>query len=445
MTDIIMPKAGMAMETGKIVKWLVKEGDAVSAGDMILEIETDKVNMEVEAFASGTVLKIFANEGDEIPVTQVIGYIGEPGEKVPDAPAKLAVHVDASNEKQAVPAAKPAAAGKALSHGGRIPATPLAKTLAKQRGIDLSTVTPSGHLGHIKAADVPDAPTAASGAKATPLARAMAKAQGVDLSGIGGGGRIYAKDVEDAMAAAKAAQVKTVPLMEGDTTMPLSGMRKVIARRMFESHIEAPPVTMHAKADVSALLAHRRETNAKGGEKLSINDYVIEACAQALHEMPEANISFGGDCIVQRGHVNIGVAVALEGGGLIVPVLRDADQKNIDALSAQMKDLAKRARSGKLAPDEYTGGTFTISNLGMMGITYFTPILNTPESMILGVNTIEKVLTMSDDDKLFNRDMMGLSLTFDHRAHDGASAALFMQRVVQKLERFAGEGETNGK
>ena len=441
MTDIIMPKAGMAMETGKIVRWLVAEGDEVATGDMILEIETDKVNMEVEAFGSGTVLKLYAQPGEEVPVTQVIGYIGQPGEKAPDALPPAPVAATAVKE-ETHHAAAVKRAGTALSRGGKIPATPLAKTLCIQRGIDIASVAPSGYYGQVKAVDIPlaAAPTAAAAAKATPLARAMATGSGIDLARFGGSERIYAADVQAAAVGTKAAQIKQVALMDGDEKLPLGGMRRVIAKRMSESHTEVPPVTMHTKVDVSGLLAKRKAVNAAGGEKITINDYIIEACAMSLKAMPEANISFGGDCIIRRGHVNIGVAVAIESGGLIVPVLKDADKKDIAELSAEMKALAKKARVGNLSPDEYSGGTFTISNLGMMGITGFTPIINQPESLILGVNAIEQVLTLREDGTLYNKDVMGLSLTFDHRAHDGASAAVFLQQVVKTLERFS-EGE----
>lgn len=434
MTDIIMPKAGMAMETGKIVRWLVSEGDQVSAGDMILEIETDKVNMEVEAFASGTILKLLAKEGDVIPVTQVIGYIGQPGEKIPDAPTSARSMAVPKQTEEGVEIVQTGT--MQLSRGKKIPATPLAKTLCKKRGINLADVTPSGYFGEVKAKDVPNA---VRRTKVTPLAKAIAKDRGIDLDSITAEGRIYASDVQTMIQSAKEAQTKTVALMDGDQTQVLNGMRKTIARRMHESHIEVPPVTLHTKADVSGLLAHRKQTNEAGGEKISINDYIIEACAITLKEMPEANISFGGDCIISRKHVNIGVAVAIDGGGLIVPVIKDADKMDIAGLSKSMKTLASKARKGALMPDDYTGGTFTISNLGMYGITFFTPIINQPESMILGVNAIEKTLSMDNEGKLYNREIMGLSLTFDHRAHDGAGAALFLKSVVEMLERFNAE------
>ena len=423
---IIMPKAGMAMEEGKIVRWLAGVGDKVEAGAPLLEIETDKVNMEVEATASGTLLKTLASEGDVIPVTQVIGYIGTPGETVDDA-------APASSEQKpaAIAEEKPAVSAVKLDRSAKIPATPLAKSLARQQNIHLSDLTPSGYYGEIKARDVK-----ATRVKATPLAKKIAEEAGVNLGDVKPqGSRIFSKDIKDLISQPQ----KTVPL-DGDAIKPLTGMRKTIAARMLDSHIQIPPVTMDTKADVTGLLTERKKQNEK--HKVSINDYVVQACAQALSEMPQMNVSFAGDSLVYHSHINIGVAVALD-GGLIVPVIRNADRYSLEGIADTVKELADKARSGKLLPDEYTGGTFTISNLGKYGITFFTPIINQPESMILGVCAVEKVLKM-EDGHLFNRDIMGLSLTFDHRAHDGASAAVFLQRVVELLESV-GQGGTDGK
>jgi pyruvate dehydrogenase E2 component (dihydrolipoamide acetyltransferase) len=228
--------------------------------------------------------------------------------------------------------------------------------------------------------------------------------------------------------------------MDGDAVKPLTGMRKTIATRMLDSHIQIPPVTLDTKADVTGLLIARKKQNEK--HKVSINDYVVQACAQALSEMPQMNISFAGDSLLFHSHINIGIAVALD-SGLIVPVIRNADRYSLEGIADTVKELAGKAKAGKLLPDEYSGGTFTISNLGKYGITFFTPIINQPESMILGVCAVEKVLKM-EDGHLYNRDIMGLSLTFDHRAHDGASAAVFLQRIVGLLESV-GQGGTDGK
>ena len=427
MTDkIIMPKAGMAMEEGKIIKWLVKEGESVSKGQPLLEIETDKVSMEIESETAGVLLKILAQDGDTVPVTQTIGYLGKSGDAiVEDNAPKIAVA-----EKQAEKAASQETVVQ-LDHGSKIPATQLAKTIAKQRDIDLASITPSGYHGEIKARDV----LSATNVKATPLARKIAAQEGVRLKDVAASGRIYSSDVQAMLDKAGVKPQEAPAASEGDTVKPLSGMRKTIASRMLSSHIEIPPVTMDTKADVTGLMQARKWKNALGGEKISVNDFVVQACAKALAEMPEANISYANGSLIYRKHVNIGVAVALD-AGLIVPVIKDADRLTLEELSKSVKDLANKARSGKLMPDDYAGGTFTISNLGMYGITFFTPIINQPESMILGVCAIEKVLKMNDDGKLFNREIMGLSLTFDHRAHDGASAAVFLKKIVEQLEKF---------
>lgn len=434
---IIMPKAGMSMEEGKIIKWLVREGERVNAGDVILEIETDKTSMEVEASGSGTVLKIIAQEGETVPVTQAIGYIGKPGEAIPsetDKPTGMAGRPEAEKpaaEKQKDTVRHEAAAP--LKNGGKIPATPFAKTLAKERHIALADIAPGGARGEIKAKDV----LAAGKRKVTPLARKIAGMEGIDLKQAGAeGGRIFSANVRELMETATASKGET--LGDGDVKKPLSGMRKVIAQRMAQSHMEVPPVTLDTKADVTGLLRDRQEVNARGGEKISINDYVMVACAQALAAMPHMNCSFAGDGVIRRLHINIGCAVALD-EGLIVPVVRDADRLSLEGISKSVKELAGRARNGKLSPDEYSGGTFTVSNLGMYGITFFTPIINLPESMILGVCAVEKIFRMLPDGALGNRDVMGLSLTFDHRVHDGASAAVFLKKIVELLESYNGK------
>ncbi len=422
---IIMPKAGMAMEEGKIIKWLVREGETVEAGAPLLEIETDKVSMEIEATVSGTLVKILAHEGDTVPVIQTIGYIGTPGEVVEEQQKTSEKPVEAKK------AAVSPQSGIVLDRAKKIPATPLAKTLARQRHISLDGVAPSGYYGEVKASDI----AAVQSIKATPLAKNMAADAGIFLSEVKAEGRITSKDIQAVIDAVSGRQKDTPTVVNGDVIKPLSGMRKTIASRMFQSHIEIPPVTMDTKADVTGMLADRKHVNAAGGEKISINDYVVRACAQVLAEMPEAHSSFAGDSVIYHKHVNVGVAVALE-QGLIVPVIKDTDKLSLEEISRSVKALADKARNGKLMPDEYSGGTFTVSNLGMYGVTFFTPIINQPESMILGVCAIEKVLKMDELGTIQNRDIMGLSLTFDHRAHDGASAASFLKRIVEKLETF---------
>ena len=424
---VIMPKAGMAMESGKIVKWLKSEGERIQQGEPLLEIETDKVNMEVEAMYSGVLLKTLAHEGDEVPVVQTIGYIGEAGEAIPEAEPAAAA------EK---PAEKPAAAaaGKPVAklEGTRIPATPAAKRLAKEKEVSLEGITPSGSLGQIKAADV----AAAGTAKATPLAKAMAADMGIDLKTIAGngfGGKVTKADIAPAKAPG-AASAPAAAASGEDVLVPHSAMRKVIAKRMLQSHTNIPPVTQNCMVDVTALMALREKINADSkGIRITVNDFIVMAAAKALKEQPHINASYTDAGLLLKKHINIGVAVALP-EGLIVPVIRDADTLKLHEISAIAKELQGRAKEGRLLPDDYTDGTFTVSNLGMMGVTAFTPIVNEPESAILGVCATEQRLEMDDKGNISKRLKMPLCLTYDHRSIDGAQAAIFSNRVTRLLE-----------
>ncbi len=424
---IIMPKAGMAMEEGTIITWFKGEGDTVEKGEPLLEIETDKTNMEVESPASGTILTILYGEGAVVPVTRPIGFIGEPGEAVPEAPEDTAAP-DAVREKQVttVPAA-----GTLGRQEGNIAATPAARRLAHEKGIDLSMVPPSGSKGEIRERDVVSFHLPG----ATPGAIDAAVKSGIDLSEVSGsgiGGRIRRTDVELHIKDRSTASAFGAA---DERSLPLSGMREVIARRMLESHQTIPPVTLETKADVTRLLSVRKELNESTGEHVTINDFVLKAAATALAEVPGINVSVAEKSIIHHGHINIGIAVALE-NGLIVPVIKDANFRSIFDLSREVKTLAEKAREGKLLPDDYSGGTFTITNLGMLGITSFTPIINMPESAILGVCAIEDVLKMNGE-AIENRNIMTLCLTHDHRSIDGAQGARFLQTMVHYLENPA--------
>ena len=417
---VIMPKAGMSMETGKIVKWLKKEGERVETGEPLLEIETDKVNMEVEAMNSGLLLKVIAHEGEEVPVVQTIGYIGEAGEALPET-EKAAAEQPAEKPAEMI-SEKPAV----KLEGVRIPATPAAKRLAKEKNMALESITPTGSLGQIKAADV----AAAGTAKATPLARAMAADQGIDLNSVTGsgyGGKVTKADISPATAPAMATS-------EEGELRPHSAMRKVIARRMLSSHTNIPPVTQNCVADVTALMALREQINAgRDDVRITVNDFVVMAVARALMEQPHINASYTDEGLFVKKHINVGIAVALP-EGLIVPVIRDADKMPLSGISAAARALSAKAKEGRLSPDEYSGGTFTVTNLGMMGVTAFTPIINEPESAILGVCATEQRLEMDDEGHIEKRLKMPLCLTYDHRSIDGAQAAIFSNRVTQLLE-----------
>jgi pyruvate dehydrogenase E2 component (dihydrolipoamide acetyltransferase) len=438
-TEIIMPKLGMSMEEGKITRWMKSEGETVETGEPLFEVETDKVNMEVEALISGILLKILKDQGDVVPVTEIIGYLGDAGEKWVPGKNDLTKKIHPEDNK-ATEGDHPAPASlesvTPTNPGTRVPATPSAKRIAAEKGLDLKTVQATGHHGEIKARDVEKAMTIS----ATPLARKIANAEGIALSnltGTGVGGRITKEDVlKELGTAEKGLDLKTVKTAQdgtGPIRKKMAGMRQIIAQRMLQSHLEAPPVTQHMRADVTELLALRKQLNEIMEDRISLNDFAMKATAMALCEHPEMNVSVDGDDLVYHPEINLGMAVALE-EGLIVPVIPEADRLSLSDLSRTTKDLATRAREKRLGPDEITGGTFTVSNMGTFDLFAFTPILNPPEAGILGVCAIEKQLQMKGD-KIEERSLMGLSLTFDHRAIDGAQSAVFLGRIRSLLER----------
>ena len=405
-TEIKMPQLGLTMEEGTVERWLKAEGDAVKAGEPLLEITTDKLTNEVEAEADGVLLKIVAPEGTDVPVQGLLGWIGQPGEQV-GAPAA------APTAPAAAPAAAPApapAAEAAPARDKKIRISPLARKIAKQMGVDYTAVTGTGPSGRIIKRDILAA--AESAPKAAPAAQKPAAAA--------------------AAPAITAFPVKNLELMEGDTVEKLTGMRKVVAQRMYTSAVEIPTVTQTVKVDVTALLAFRRQLK-EAGHPFSVNDLVLKAVAKALRKHPEILVSLDGEQIIRRAHVNLGMAVALD-TGLIVPVIRDADLLSLEALSAKAKDLAERARNNQLGADEYKGSTFTVSNLGMFGVESFTPIINQPDAAILGVNCTEDELVMEEDGTIARHQVMRISLTFDHRLLDGAVAARFEMTVRDLLE-----------
>lgn len=427
---VVMPKAGMAMETGIVGKWLKEKGDKVEKGEPLLSIETDKTTMEVESMYSGVLLEILADEGQEIPVVQTIAYIGEPGEKIPEE-EKKALSEESISVEQAESKAEETVDFKKqeLTNGGKIAATPAARRIAKEKGIDISSVEPSGRFGQVKSSDVLAQSTAQA---ATPLAKAIAKDRGVsleDLEGSGHDGKITKRDVLLAQQRAEYVQVAD------DELVPHSSMRKVIAKRMLKSHQEIPPVTQSCMADVTELMKLRSQINEGLGKdrRVTLNDFIILAVARALREHPYINASYTPEGMLLKKNINIGVAVAVD-GGLIVPVIKNADRLLLTEINQIAKQLATKARESTLSPDEYSGGTFTVSNLGMMNVTSFTPIINQPEIAILGVCVAEQRLEMDDVGNISKKYKMPLCLTFDHRSIDGAQAALFSNTIVSFLE-----------
>ena len=405
-TEIRMPQFGVSMETGTIAKWFKAEGDPVKAGEAVASIETEKLTNEVVSETDGVILAIAAQEGEDVPIQGLMAVVGAPGEvwngSAPAAAAEPAAPAPApAAEPCAAPAAVPTAAA-----GGRIKASPLARKTAAQLGVDLAKVRAAGTSGRIKSRDVyayAQQMKAAESAAATP-------------------------------AAAPAPKAGSLELMEGDTVVKLAGMRKVVSQRMWASHNEIPPVTQNIKVDVTELMKFRKTLLAETGKKYSVNDLVLKATAKCLRQHPEMLVSLDGDQIIQRAHVNLGMAVALD-AGLIVPVIRDADKLSLDALSAAAKDLATRAKENKLGADEYKGSTFTVSNLGMFGIETFTPIINQPDAAILGVCAIHDELDMDGEGKLFKKQVMRLSVTLDHRLLDGSVVAKFEMDLRDLLEK----------
>ena len=413
--ELLMPQLGLTMEEGTVSQWIKKEGDAVKVGDVILEITTDKLTNEVVSEYEGTLIKIVAQEGEDIPVKGLLAYIGQPGEAVGGAAPAAAPAAEAA-PAAAAPAAPAAAPAPVAANGQRRRISPLARKTAAKMGVDYSGIAGSGPSGRIVLKDIL---AAAEAQKAAPAAAAPV--------------------AEAAPAAAPAAPAKPaapkagLELMEGDTVIKLAGMRKVVAERMLASHTEIPNVTQNIKVDVTELMKFRKTLLAMTGKKYSVNDLVLKATAKCLRQHPEMLVSFDGNQIIQRAHVNLGMAVALD-NGLIVPVIRDADKMGLDELAATAKDLATRAKENKLGADEYKGSTFSVSNLGMFGIETFTPIINQPDAAILGVCAIQDELALDDEGNVTKKQVMRLSVTLDHRLLDGAVVAKFQMDLRDLLQ-----------
>ena len=429
--EILMPKLGLTMTEGTIEEWKKKEGDPIAKGDIIVTVATDKLTNDIEAYEDGVLLKIVAAEGETVECKAVIGWMGQPGEAVPGAAAPAAAAA-APVEEAAAPAAEEKKCCCKKAEGGYVPATPYAKKLAKEKGYDLAAIPATGYNGVLVAKDVLGfTPAAAAPAvKASPLAAKLAEDLGIDLTQVNAHGRVLAEDIlkylqSGAVAAAPA---------EREEIVPMSGMRKAIAKNMLNSHMTSPTVSFNLSVDMSEMKAYRKQLK-KNDVKVSYTDLIVKFVAKALTEFPLLNCSVVDNKIVYKHYVNMGVAVALE-NGLVVPNVTDADKKSLKEISAEIKELAELAREGKLGGDKLTGGTFTITNLGMYGIESFTPIINQPEVAILGVTTMEDKVVVRDGEMVI-RPMMTLSLTADHRVVDGSVAAQFLQRVKDLMENPA--------
>jgi pyruvate dehydrogenase E2 component (dihydrolipoamide acetyltransferase) len=406
---VLMIALSPTMETGTLARWRKKEGDTVASGDVLCEVETDKATMDYESSSEGTLLKILLPEGGQAKVGDLIAVIGKPGEDISalladrGAPSPAA----APAAKAAVPgpapkaAAGPAAAAKPARPSGRVRSSPLARKLAAQKGIDLAGLRGSGPEGRIVKRDL-------EGAAAGPAAAA-------------GRGAFTPSPPE---------LLKPGP---GDQSVPVSRMRKIIAKRLSESMYTSPHYYLTVAVGMDELLAARARMNAGREKKLSVNAFLMAMAGKALARHPQVNTSWNGDTFLRHALADIGLAVALP-EGLITPVVRDCGRKGIAAIDTELVDLIARARLGKLAPEEYSGATFSISNLGASGIDEFTAIINPPGSAILAVGAVRKEAVVLEDDSIVVRQRMRVTLSCDHRVIDGAVGAAFVRELADMLE-----------
>jgi pyruvate dehydrogenase E2 component (dihydrolipoamide acetyltransferase) len=445
-TKVVLAKLSPTMEEGTVVKWTKKEGDKVKTGDVLAEIETDKANMEMEALGNGVLRKILVAAGGKAPVGALIGIIADPKE---DIEAMLR---EAPGDGSTPSASQPASARPTE------PTTP-AQADVPATGASVEQQNRPGP-GPAPAPPPPPAPPASAGpagrVKASPLARSMAAQGNVpleSLSGSGPGGRIVKRDVEGYLAAPRPAAPASraagapaaakparppipVPSVKPGTAIPHTGMRRTIAKRLAESKFTAPHFYVTVEIEMDAAVELREQLIDSEDVKLSYNDLVLKACGKALTRFPTVNASWTGEAIQTHAEVHIGVAVSLE-EGLITPVVRNADRKHVVEISREVKDLAARARDKKLRPEEFTGSTFTVSNLGMMDVVEFTAIINPPESAILAVGAVRKVPVVKDDELSIGHRMK-VTLSCDHRVVDGALGAQFLGEVRRLLENPVG-------
>jgi pyruvate dehydrogenase E2 component (dihydrolipoamide acetyltransferase) len=401
-TPIAMPSLSPTMTEGKIVKWMKKVGDKVSSGEAIAEVETDKSNLEIEAYDDGTLTKIVVGENQIAKVGAPIAYItGKGGKAAAAAPAAAPAAPKAEAPKAAAPAPAAPKAAPAAPAGGRVRASPLAKKMARERGLDLAALQGSGPLGRIVKKDIEEAL-----AKGPPAPRKAAPAA--------------------APTRAAALGVRPEPQV-----VPISTMRRVIAQRMTEVKPGVPHFYLTVDVEMDAAMKIREEAKALES-KVSVNDIIVKAAAIALKRYPKLNVSLQGDHILQYATADIGIAVALE-EGLITPIIRDADLKGLSAISAESRELAERARKRALKPDEYSGGSLTVSNLGMYGIDQFVAVINPPQAAILAVGSVADKPVVRDGQVLV-RKIMTATLSCDHRVIDGAIGAEYLRELKALLE-----------
>ena len=438
---VIMPKLGFNMDKGTVVKWRKKEGDFIKEQEVIFEVETDKSVMEVEAQTSGVLRKILVVEGEEVPITLPIAIIGNENEDISkmidEAYQKLGkievVEMEESKvdrevspvieEIQEIEPKKEKEEFKKIS--------PKAQKKAKELGVELQLLKGSGPGGVVIEKDVISY-SQSHRVKMSPAAQKIAKKAGVDLGtikGIGISGKVIKKDIQEVLT-------KTAEIDKTEKKIPYTGMRKIIGNRLSQSKFTSPHIYFTTSVDMSEVIKLIKRFNQDSEKKISINDFVVFVVAKVLSEQPNINCSLLGEEIVSHKDINIGVAVAIE-EGLIVPVIRNANKKSLFTLSKETKKLIQLARERKLMPDDYKGGTFTVSNLGMYGIENFTAIINPPEAAILAVGAIKRVPVVIEEEeveKIAIRSLMKITLSVDHRLIDGVMAASFLKRIKYYLE-----------
>ena len=459
MPEVIMPKMGDAMEEGTLLKWLKSEGDDVSEGDALAEIETDKVTMELEAEDSGTLAQLIASEGDDVPIGEAIAFIAGEGEEVPERGGESGAGAEAEAEEggdrgggtQATAteteeetetedgggeAQAAAPSGNGAGGNGQFRASPIVRRLARENDLDLSKVDGSGPAGRIVERDVKAA-----------MERGDAKADGGADGGAGGGadgqadGQAVAAPEQPTegqaqMQGFQPARLPEPTEAEGTQLVEPTRMMKVIGERMTEAKQHVPHFYATVEVDMNNAMALRKQLNAQleeEGIKLSVNDFVMKACAAALRNHPNLNAIYTTKGVELHQKVDMAMAVALD-QGLITPVIRDAGSKGLAQISRESKDLATRAREGGLKPEEYQGGTFTVSNMGMFGIESFTAIINPPQAAIIAVSSIVKRPTFDENDEVVPASMMKLTLSADHRIANGRDGAMYMAEVQKVLE-----------
>lgn len=443
---IIMPKLGFNMDEGELVKWHKQTGDTVKKGEILFEINTDKTTMPVEATADGTVLKIMLGEGEFADVFTPIAVLGEPGE---DADAVLAAVKGAGGEAGAAQngsdaeakAVQPETAAAVQNQEAALPEekklrlTPKAQKLVKEEKLSLESlagIEGTGFQGGITYRDI----------KASPLARKEAELLNVDLSavlGTGAGGKIMKADVKAAAGsgASAAAAPEADPDLQIASVTPYKGIRKIIGDKLAHSKFTAPHLYFTDAVDTADLTAFRKELNESSEVKIAVSDLLVMAACKALKKFPGINVTLKDDKIITYKSINIGTAVAGD-NGLVVPVIKNAQNKSLTEVACENRELVRRAKEGKLTPDEYSGGTFSISNLGMFGIGNFTAIINAPEAAILSVSSVRKVPVVLTDEEgkdiIAIRPMMNIQLSVDHRLIDGLLASQFLEYVKELLE-----------